>query len=557
MKCLPYDYCVRVVESQNTPRYVRLQMREFIRIVENDHPDFVFDFRLFEKISAILKLMIMPKGVSAGKSMFDSFTGYQWLFVCALLCVKERDNLANRRYRVGVLEIARKNYKSYTCAVIIILLFILEGSYSEFFSVAPDGAISRRIKDSVKEILESSPKIFLKNGSPRFKILRDYIEFVPKGSKMTPLAFSNNRMDSRNPNAFIADEVGALQSNYPVEAMRSGQLNIENPLGVLISTKYDRFDNPFEFEVDYCKKILDGQVFDNSYFSLLYEPDNTLDWQTDDAILFQANPAAIDDKQILEALVKGREQAIAIPAKRLNFITKHCNIIWQGSGTDYFVSVEDLRKCKVDHIDWRGKDVYVGVDLSLSTDNTAVCFCAVENGKVFAECVGFIPADRIVEKSKAEQVDYESLLGENCFSCGGPVIDYGFVEDFVLNIAEKYGVNVLSVGFDRWNCLSSAQKWEKAGLCCVEIKQHSSVLHPATKLLREKILLGEFAYTENLLFELNVQNAKLSYDTNKNMFVNKRASKGKVDLLIGLINALFLAQKDQLFAGDGFFVQTM
>ena len=78
----------------------------------------------------------------------------------------------------------------------------------------------------------------------------------------------------------------------------------------------------------------------------------------------------------------------------------------------------------------------------------------------------------------------------------------------------------------------------------VEIRQHSSVLHPPTKLLREKILTKEFQYSNNRLLEINFQNARCVYDTNKNQYVNKKKSTGKVDMVVGLINATYLLQQD-------------
>ena len=52
-------------------------------------------------------------------------------------------------------------------------------------------------------------------------------------------------------------------------------------------------------------------------------------------------------------------------------------------------------------IDWTGREVYVGVDLSMSNDNTAVAICAEENGRILADVVCFIPEGRIDEKNKA------------------------------------------------------------------------------------------------------------------------------------------------------------
>ena len=94
--------------------------------------------------------------------------------------------------------------------------------------------------------------------------------------------------------------------------------------------------------------------------------------------------------------------------------------------------------------------------------------------------------------------------------------------------------------------MSSAQKWEAAGELTVEIKQHSSVLHPATKLLAEYIENGKFEYVHNKLLEVNFQNARCTYDTNLNRYVNKKRSVGKVDMVVALINAVYLLIENEL-----------
>ncbi|WP_298033489.1 hypothetical protein [uncultured Dysosmobacter sp.] len=49
----------------------------------------------------------------------------------------------------------------------------------------------------------------------------------------------------------------------------------------------------------------------------------------------------------------------------------------------------------------------------------------------------------------------------------------------------------MQIGYDRYNATSTVQKLEAVGYECVEVKQHSSVLHPPTKLLREVSLLDK------------------------------------------------------------------
>lgn len=554
-----YEFCKANYRAKTTPKYVKLQMREFMRICEGKDAKYIISKNKVKQVENILKILIMPKGLKAGQTLFVATTGYQWLFYIAILCTVYKDNPNKRRYETGILEICRKNFKTYTIATIFILLFLTEPKFSKFYSVAPDGALSREIREAMSETIKSSPLIYEHKENKRFKILRDYILFKPTQTQYTPLSYSTSRMDGRLPNAFICDETGALPNSYPIQAMRSGQLNILNKLGFIISTKYPTIDNPFEHEVNYAKKILDGLEHDETVFALLYEPDKTKGWETNDLILQQANPVALEIPEIWEDLLKKRARAIAVESDRENYVTKHCNIIYQGVGTETYIDVKDVKECKVANIDWNGRVVYLGLDLSETTDNTSIAMVAVdENNNLLADSFAFIPEDRINEKTISEKVNYLELSRTpKVIACGDKVIDYAAVEDFILGLEGKYGVQIQAIGYDRYNALSTVQKLNKAGYNMVEIRQHSSVLHSPTKRLKEKILSKEFKYQENPLLEINFQNAKCVYDTNKNLYVNKKKSRGKIDMVVSLINAVYLAEQDCWLNQMDFIIQTI
>lgn len=548
-----YEYCKKNIRKKTTPKYVKLQMKEWLKIAEGKHKKYIVSEAKVKQVENILKLLNMPKGLKAGESLYNCSTGYQWFIYIAVFCTVYRDDTKRRKYETCLLEICRKNFKTYTVGTIFIIAFLTEPQFSKFYSVAPDGALSKEIQEAISETLRSSPAIYEYKNTKRFKILRDYISFKPLLSKFIPLSYSTSRMDSRMPNIFCADEVGALPINYPVEAMRSGQINMKNRLGFIISTKYPTIDNPFEDYVSYSKKVLDKIEKDETVFSLLYEPDNTKDWISDDLILKQANPAALEIPEIWEELKKKRAYAIAVDKARENFVTKHCNIIYQGIGTETYIDVSAVQKCRTNKIIWEGRTVYVGFDLSETNDNTSVAMVtADENNNIIADVFAFIPEGRIDEKTISEKLDYRNMIENTskCMACGDKVIDYTYVEAFILSLEERYGVKVQAIGFDRWNALSTAQKLEKEGHNLVEIRQHSSTLHPPTKLLKEKILSGEFQYEKNPLLEINFQNARCTYDTNRNLYVTKKKSNGKVDMVVSLINAVYLLQQDVMFGSD-------
>lgn len=556
------------------PHYVKLQSQQWIDIVDGKNEDAYVDEKEFEKICNLLKLMVHP---DVQCSIYDAMEDYAWLLITATLCTMWRegseiydDNKVNfesckiRYYTTALLEIARKNHKTFYCAVIIILLMLTGVGFGRYFSVAPTLAQSSEVKLAVRKILKKSP-LLLDEEDPAFKILRSEVICNINDSNFTPLAYSNDNLDSRLANAFVADEAGGMDS-YPLEAMRSSQIEIINDLGMVISTQYPNDNNVFIDEVDIAKKLLDG-VFDSeevgTYFSLLYEPDDDLKtgetWKKDDRCIYQSNPIAVEKKAVYKNIIRKRTAAILYENKRENYLCKHNNIQYKGLGVEGYIDVQKVKLCwsSIEKEWWQGRKVWIGLDLSLSEDNTAVAMVTEENGIIYAKVLGFLPKGRIEQKTSNEHVNYKRCIDNgDCIACGDEVIDYSVIENQIMTLEEEYGVTIMQIGYDKWNAISSVQKFEAAGYECVEIKQHSSVLHAPTKLLKEKILSKEFVYNSNRLLEINFQNARCTEDTNLNKYVNKKKSAGKVDMVVSLINAMYLLQQYMLYGVDDFSVQT-
>lgn len=553
------EYAEKVVRGEvEAPKYVILQAEDFLRMARDEHPDFVIDEKKHKVIMNLLEVLVMPKGLHTGKPMSEALMGYQWLFIVAVLCAVHRDDHTRRRYETAILEIARKNFKTYTIGILFIILMLTEPRFSKFFSVAPDAALSGEVKEAIKDILNASTAIKEFRGKPRFNVWQNRVDCLLTDSEYRPLAYSSSRMDGRLPNAFLADEVGALPNSYAIEAMRSGQLPIKNKLGCIISTKYTTSDNPFESEVNYAKRVLDEVETDPTVFALLYEPDNTKDWQNDDTILKQANPVAQELDFIWQDLLKRRQRALVMESVRENFLTKHCNIIYSGGGAENFVDINDLQACRVPTIDWKDKVVWLGVDLAMTNDNCSVAMVTEQDGKLYAKVWFFIPEQRIDEKNALERIDYRQYIEMgNVFACGGRTVDYGFIEEFIMNIEKEYGVKVQAMGYDRYNALSTAQKLDKY-FETVQIRQHSDTLHRPTKLLSELIAEQKMEYEKNPLLELNFGNARCTFDTNLNRYITKKKSAGKIDGVAALINAVCLCQNERFMSDSqlDFIVQT-
>lgn len=538
-----YKYCKEATKKTNkkVPIYVKKQAKAWLDIVDGKDDEAYADDNSYSIICDIMELMIHP---DLGVTIYESCEDYAFFMIVAAFCTKLKAD-DSRYYQTVLLEIARKNYKTFYSAVIFIIGMLCEPRFGRLFSVAPDYKLSSELKLAVNKIIKSSPDL-----ERYFKLKRDEITCNATDIVYMPLAYSNDKMDGKLANIFLADEVGAMD-NYPIEAMRSSQVNIKNKLGIIISTQYPNDNNALIDEIDMAKKTLDGLRKNKRYFSLLYEPDKELinKWQTNDLVIYQSNPVAINNPVVFDSIKEARENAIEYDSKKANYLCKHNNIFYRSVGAEGFVDTEALKRCKAEiPADfWQGKRVFVGVDLSQSDDNTAVYFVTEENGIVYCNGMCFIPKNKVDIKSKKEKLDYRLRIeaGE-VTACGDNIIDYAVVEDYVLNLEEKYGVIVEQIGFDRYNAMSSVQKWERAGYECVEVRQHSSVTHSPTKLLKEKILKNEFRYSENRMLEINFENAVCVEDTNRNKYIHKKKSGNKIDIVASIVNAMYLLEQDLL-----------
>ena len=200
-----YAYAKWCVEENvgYAPIYVKKQCKSWLQIADGNDEDAFVDEKSYEKICKLLKLMVHP---DLRCSIYDGLEDYAWLFIVATLCTKLKNTERDIRfYTTAVLEIARKNFKTFNSAIIFILLMLTEPDFSRFFSVAPDLALSSELKLAIRKIIKVSPALYDED-EPAFKILRSQIICLLNDNEYTPLAYSNDGMDGKMAHAFLADK---------------------------------------------------------------------------------------------------------------------------------------------------------------------------------------------------------------------------------------------------------------------------------------------------------------------------------------------------------------
>lgn len=533
------------------PEEVKWECRRFLENLEKQKDeDFLYylDEEKVKDIEELFKIMNMATGINCvGKSLYDTLHNFQCFYFTNVFGWRTKEDRDVFKHKEIVLFIPRKNAKTFICAVSFIILLLTEPKYSKFYSICLDRELAGLVKNGITEIILSSPALtpyFILpktiNGLIKCKLTENTYQ------ARTATANSNNGIQ---PSAFVADEIGAFNKVDNIQAMQSGQLSVKNPLMFKITTAYAEDKSIMLDELEYLKKIYNGTEKDDRLFSLLYYADKENLWT--EKGLYMSNPLRI--KENYESIRRYREKAQAKESEATEYLTKHMNHFLPSFSGEEYINVEKVKQCGVESIDFKGREVYVGIDLALTTDNVGVTVAALDDdGKtILVDSWAFIPALKVEEKSRKERTNYRSHIREgHCFACGEEVIDYRFVENFILGLEEKLGCEIVYIGYDFFNALSSVQKLESAGYTTVRITQHSNVLHPTVKLIEEKVYNKEIKFVENKLLFQNFQNARLVYNANMDKYVNRKRSTGKIDMLMALFDAVYLLNERELLQED-------
>lgn len=489
--------------------------------------EFCFDEDKLLVINNLLKLFNFATGFIKG-NVLEGLVGFQALFLCAIFGWRYKNDRDKFRYRDVVLFIPRKNAKTFIIAIVIILLMLTEEEYSEFYSICLDRELATEVKKAMTQIINASPaltKYFnisrILSGKITCKLTNSYYQ------ARTAEADKNNAI---RPCVCCVDEMGAFKDNSNIQAMRSGQLSVKNPLMLKITTAYANSDSIMLEELEYVRAVLEGTIRNNKLFALLYYADREEAW-TDNAI-YKANPLRVEEnyKEIME----NRDIAKVKVSEQEEFLTKHLNIFLETNEINKYVDIKAWKKCRVDKIDFSGKHIMVGVDLSVTTDLTAVSIMYKENNILYCYAKGFLPKDSLAKRR--ERIDYKRYaeLGY-CDIHDGMTVNYTLVEEYIRSLEDKYNCTIDYIITDPMNAGEMMDRL-KQDYNVIKLRQTYTNLSPATKEFRKKIYDGEVKYEKNELLDWCMSNAITTKGkSDDEMLAKENKNKQRIDMVAALI----------------------
>lgn len=278
---------------------------------------------------------------------------------------------------------------------------------------------------------------------------------------------------------------------------------------------------------------------DSRYFSAIYELDEHDDYM-DKTTWAKSCPLFVEFPTIMAKMESDFENALKDPEKLQLFLTKNLNIWLSRDALVSYVDYESWMENQEDKVDFRNKEVVVGVDMSKSTDLCGVSIIA-EDGKggYILKSKAFLPEETINIKEISDKLPYRAYLNSDkgwLHSTEGKFVNQVEVEDYIRSIEEVYGCRIKSIAFDSWGALNLMSRLSQ-DYEVVDVKMTYKNFSPAIKKFRELVYEGRVKHEYNPVLNFCVSNAITKSDLQENILLDKKRSANRIDLLVASIIA--------------------
>lgn len=552
------QYAQRVVKGEIVAgKYIILECIRFLKDlnrIEDEDFEWYFDIKVYNFIMGFQNFFKFADGVMAGKPM--KLADFQEWILANLFCWKhKKENYL--RFSKAYIQIARKNGKSMLLGYIGFIKSLLE-NYSQIFCVATKRDQAEIVIKEIKKMLDNAiPTVkdrFTVYGKARIaKIVCNY-----NLSELAPLSSDANTLDGLGVDLAICDEFGAHPDYQLYEVMRSSQTYKLSAQLVAITTAYANVNtSPAYKERCMLVDMYEGKSpMDDRYFSAIYELDADDDYY-DKETWGKSNPLFVQFPSIMKKLESDFENALKDPEKLQLFLTKNLNIWLSSDAMASYLDYEEWRAYQTDEVDFGGKEVVVGIDMSKSTDLCGVSIVAKDDdGRILIKSKAFLPREVVNAKEVSDKLPYSAYEQSNkewLTITDGKFVNQVEVEEYVRSIEDRYNCKIKSVAFDSWGALhlmsSLSDDYE-----IIDVKMTYKNFSPAIKKFREMVYDGKALHEYNPILNFCVANAITKSDLQENILLDKKKSPRRIDLLVSTIIAYSDWFTEETEEGYGYFM---
>ena len=529
--------------------------RHICDLMRSEESDFEYHYDL-SKVDKILKFAAIAPNVDTGEPI--ALMGWQ-KFIFGML-FGWRDSLGMKRFTRVILSVARGQGKSYLMAIYMCYSFLIESielSNQDFLVTAENydqtGKLYGYINSMLKKIIEDQ-SVFATLAKEDDLVLHDHTGITMRkfNNNLRPLSFNAGKYDSYHFTTAVFDEVGNIKTREGTKKIVSGQVKVPNHQYIEISTSYPDPSVPFHDEQKMIQQVMEQDFSRDGDQTLgLIWAQDSLDETMKPETWMKSNPLLYlkDQKDVLMNGLLDKRDSDMMAGTVDDFQNKNLNL-WLQEATNSYLKLADIESAIVPSFDIRGRQVYIGFDYSMFSDNTAFAFVYPYQDKYghtkwHIQQHSFIPwkkAGSIEAKEKQDGVQYRELAKKGfCTITSHPqgMINDDEVYAWLLDYIEDNKLDVIFFGYDTFNATTFVKQLEtNTSLPLEPIRQRTSELKDPTKFLQRLFVEGNVTRLDDQIMEKALLNAEI-YEDKIGIQVDKPKATYKIDVVDAIIDALY------------------
>jgi phage terminase large subunit-like protein len=491
--------------------------------------------RAADVIAFIESMCVVPEGKLVGRPL--KLAPFQKSFLAEVY-----DNPAGPTRR-AFLSMPRKNAKTALCACLLLNHLCgpsaRDRPNAQLYSAAQSRDQAGIIFSLASKMIRLNPELA---AAVKIQETVKALSCPELGTSYRALSAEANTALGLSPQLCIHDELGRVRGpRSPLyEALETATGAVESPLSVIISTQSPS-------DADLLSVLLDDALagHDPQTIVRVYSAPPEADPFSEETIR-AANPGLDHFMNKAEVLAMA-EAARRMPAREAEYRNLILNQRVEASAP--FIGPAVWKACGDEPRDLHGATVYGGLDLSATSDLTALVLAGLDplTGIWSVLPIFWLPEEGLRERSQADRAPYDVWAAQGYVEAvPGHSVSYEYVARRLRELCGEYRIQ--RIAFDRWGMPHLTPWLIKAGFSEPMIKekfgefgQGFKSMSPALRDLESLLLDRKLRHGNHPVLAMCAANAVISSDPAGNRKLDKKKASGRIDGLVALVMALAAA----------------